>query len=275
MIGLRITIFFVALLSLVSISAALTQTTTPQPATPTPLILGPVNIVTPSPRPPELDDPRPALCSAPYQSGWEAHIVETGDTLVRLIGGRGALSVTQLAALNCIDDPSSLPIGSVVWLPPLPAETQPTQAAECERLGHYSGASPCPGEPQMVTAAGQLFEGGLMIWRQDTGKIWVIDNNSTVRVFDDTYREGDPDPTEIAPSGLFVPTRGFGKVWALLPDDHEPLGWATSFESQITLRLQPAGRVSYTTYVQLPDNAVYALTLLPGQDSGWWVKLEK
>lgn len=267
-IALIITLFLVS-------SAALTQTSTPQPpATPTPLILGPVNLVTPTARPPELDDPRPALCSAPYQAGWQPHVVVTGDTLAGLLVGHPNLSVTQLAALNCIDDPSSLPVGSVVWLPPLLSEPQPTQPADCQLLGAYTDAKPCPGQPQTVMAAQQLFQGGMMLWRQDTGKIWVIDNDSRVLVFDDNYREGEPDPTDTAPAGLFVPTRGFGKVWAQLPGDHEPLGWATSFESQITLTLQPAGRVSYTTYVQLPDTSIYAVTLLPGQDSGWWVQVK-
>ncbi|MEZ4671401.1 MAG: LysM peptidoglycan-binding domain-containing protein [Anaerolineae bacterium] len=249
--------------------AAAAQTPIPPPP-PSPVILGPVNVVTPTPRPPESDDPRPALCSAPFQTGWQAHVIETGDTLSELLGEQSNLSVTQLAALNCLDDPSSLPVGGVIWLPPAPADAAPTH---CMTLGQYTGTLPCLSAPQQVTGAQQLFEGGMMIWRQDTGKIWVIDNDGMVLVFNDTYREGDSNPTATAPNGLFVPSRGFGKVWMQLPGNHEPLGWATSFESQITLSVQAAGRVSYTTYIQLPDENVYALTLLPGQATGWWVKL--
>lgn len=258
----------------VFLTTAVAQTNTPPPlpSTATPLILGPVNLVTPTPRPPELDDPRPALCSAPYQPNWETHIVEAGDTLASLVAGQTQLSITQLAALNCIDDPSALPIGSVVWLPPVTQLTTPTA---CTVLGQYSGDSPCPGAVQTVTAAQQLFQGGMMIWRQDTGKIWVIDAAGNLQEFEDTYRDSDDDPADTAPSGLFVPTRGFGKVWAQLPGEHEPLGWATSFEGQITLMVQPAGRVSYTSYIQLPDGDVYAVTVLPGSDRGWWVKVER
>ena len=154
MTGLRFITLFISLF-LVS-GAALSQTPIPQsPPTPTPLVLGPVNVVTPTPRPPEPDDPRPALCSAPYQAGWEAHVVEAGDTLTDLMTGNVTLSVTQLAALNCIDDPTSLPIGSVVWLPP---DLPPTQTAACQLLGDYTGVSPCPGTPQTVTAAQQFFK---------------------------------------------------------------------------------------------------------------------
>src|SRR5215203_2832080 len=68
--------------------------------TPTVSALGAIKTATPTPLPPKPEDPRPALCSAPYQDGWEAHIVKAGDTLTSLMQGIRDLSVTQAAALN-------------------------------------------------------------------------------------------------------------------------------------------------------------------------------
>jgi hypothetical protein len=114
----------------------------------------------------------------------------------------------------------------------------------------------------------------MMIWREDTREIWVITNHSTqLQVFDDTYVDGDADPTASAPNTFFVPKRGFGKVWTQLGGEKSGLGWGTAPEAQISLTVQAAGRVSYTTYVQMPDGGIYAATVLPHQGEGWWVKI--
>lgn len=239
--------------------------------TATAFILGAVNIVTATPTPFKADDPRPAFCAAPYQSGWEAHIVQSGDSLTSLMQGIRDLSVTQAAALNCIDDSSALPIGSVVWLPPV--ITGDATAEVCQPLAEgLDCAMPAHG----VLGAQQLFQGGMMIWLADTREIWVIANDSNqMQVFADTYVDGEANPSDVPPSQLFVPTRGFGKVWVQLGGQKSQLGWATSQESQVRLTTQAAGRVSYTTYVQLADGAVYAATVLPRQSTGWWVKVSK
>jgi uncharacterized protein with LGFP repeats len=124
--------------------------------------------------------------------------------------------------------------------------------------------------------AQQLFQNGMMLWREDTRQIWVIVHSSDgdqLSVFDDTYVEGEADPTDTPPNTFFVPKRGFGKVWVQTGGQKSQLGWATAPESQVSLTIQPAGRVSYTTYVQMPDGAVYAATVLPHQNEGWWVKV--
>ncbi len=77
----------------------------------TPLEPGAIKTATPTPLPAKPEDPRPEVCSAPYQEGWEAHIVKAGDTLGSLMEGISELSVAQAAGLNCIDDPSALPVG--------------------------------------------------------------------------------------------------------------------------------------------------------------------
>ncbi len=232
-------------------------------------VLGAINTATPTPLPPKPEDPRPALCSAPYQSNWEPFVVKAGDTLPALMQGIRDLSVTQAAALNCIDDPMALPVGSVVWLP---AETTgETTTGSCQQLVK---SLDCAVQSQGILGAQQLFQNGMMIWREDTREIWVILNDSTqLQVFEDTYVDGEADPSASAPSTFFVPKRGFGKVWAELGGEKSALGWGTAPEAQISLTVQAAGRVSYTTYVQLPDGAIYAATVLPRKAKGWWVKI--
>ncbi len=235
----------------------------------TPMVLGAIKTATLTALPPKPEDPRPTICSAPYQEGWEASIVKAGDTLPSLMQGVGELSVTQAAALNCIDDPMALPVGSVVWLPA--TSTGEATAEVCQQIVK---SLDCAVQAQGILGAQQLFQNGMMIWREDTREIWVITNDSRqLQVFDDTYVDGEADPTAQPPNTFFVPKRGFGKVWAQLGGEKSGLGWGTAPEAQISLTVQAAGRVSYTTYVQMPDGAIYAATVLPRQDEGWWVKI--
>lgn len=245
-------------------TASITETLTV-----TPMVLGAVNQTTPTPVPPKPQDSRPALCAAPYQATWEAHIVKAGDTLPALMRGIRDLSVTQAAALNCIDDPVALPVGSVVWLPSIPVgESVPLSCQQVVKTAD------CAVPSQGILGAQQLFQNGMMLWRADTREIWVITHgSSTLQVFDDTFVEGEADPTASPPNTFFIPKRGFGKIWAQLGGEKGAMGWATAPESQISLTIQPAGRVSYTTYVQMPDGTLYAATVLPRQSEGWWVKI--
>lgn len=273
----RILIISLCLLAVISGAALMQAPTAAVEAdatgtlTVTPIVLGAIKTATPTPLPPKPEDPRPELCSAPYQEGWEAHVVEAGDTLTALMQALDIrdLSVTQAAALNCIDDPMALPVGSVVWLPSTSAAEATAEA--CQQLVK---SLDCAVQSQEVVSAQQLFQNGMMLWRADTREIWVILNNSTqLQVFDDTYIDGEADPTASPPNTYFVPKRGFGKIWAQLGGEKGALGWGTAPEAQISLTIQAAGRVSYTTYIKLPDGAIYATTVFPRQAKGWWVKL--
>ncbi len=267
-------VFTIALGLLVMVSGiALMQSPTPtsdatdsETLTVTPTVLGAIKTATPTPLPPKPEDPRPALCAAPYQENWKAYVVKAGDTLAALMQGSHDFSVTQAAALNCIDDPMALPVGSVVWLPPVDAKDE-----TCQQLVK---SLDCAMQSEVILGAQQLFQNGMMIWREDTREIWVILNDSSqLQIFEDTYVDGEADPSASAPNTFFVPKRGFGKIWTELGSEDSPLGWGTAPEAQISLTVQAAGRVSYTTYVQMPDRAIYAATVLPRQTKGWWVKI--
>lgn len=108
----------IALISLLVVGAALTaaaqeqteqvQTTPIVPfSTPAPLV-----VVTPEP-----NDARAQACNASTLPDFVPYVVRPGDTLADLTLSAGSFTVTQLAALNCIDDPHALPVGAVIWLP--------------------------------------------------------------------------------------------------------------------------------------------------------------
>jgi hypothetical protein len=89
--------------------------------------LPPVATVTP-----EGDDPRLSICTAPTLDGFVPHVIRPGERLADLLTGAPQISVTQLAALNCLDDPAALPVGAVIWIPGPSASAPPAPAAEAE-----------------------------------------------------------------------------------------------------------------------------------------------
>ena len=344
----------------------------------------------------EPDDARAGVCNASTTPDFMAYVVRPGDTLAGLIVAQSGITVTQLAAINCIDDPNALPVGAVIWLPALPVaeslaeSTDAPEAAtpeatvlpdataeaadataeassgappanidtfrvddgsitndesvtfswfasgetayfypclipECVRptyaqpvplngsltldgfqsSGSYRyrldvdgaggpatqdvlldvtcaqewlgsiGASPlCPQDPALtVYAVWQPFEHGVMLWFSDTAQIYVMTDDGELNVYEDQYVEGQPDPGDQAPSGLFTPVRGFGQIWLALGGADSPLGWATTTEVGYDGARQAAGRTSYTTYIQGPGSTVYAVTQLPGAETGWWAQV--
>lgn len=139
-----------------------------------------------------------------------------------------------------------------------------------------AGGQLCPeNPPRTVTAVWQPFEHGVMLWFSDTRQIYVMTNgDGRVRVFQDTFVEGMPDPDAVAPQGLLTPIRGFGLIWqALGGAEGSGLGWAMAQEIGFDSARQPAGRTSYTTYIQGPGETVYAITEVPGMDMGYWAQV--
>jgi hypothetical protein len=90
----------------------------------------------------------------------------------------------------------------------------------------------------LVQSAYQPFEHGSMLWISRTTYvqerlIYVFFNDGTFQQFEDTWREGDPASGGLtAPTGLYEPMRGFGKVWreGTGARVRERLGWATAVE---------------------------------------------
>jgi hypothetical protein len=110
---------YVVLLSVMFLAGAVQGQSDPV----TPSVLTP----TPTPAP---EDARLSVCSAPGLEGFTPYIVRPGDRLADLLVGISNISVTQLAALNCIDDPAALPVGAVIWLPQQPDVGEMTATQE-------------------------------------------------------------------------------------------------------------------------------------------------
>lgn len=243
------------------------------PITPQPIIPTPTATTQPAlPAIVPLDDARATVCSAYTLPGFEPVVVAPGDTIRGLLNGSEVITVVQAAALNCLDDPDALPVGAVIWLPSgedaTPSGCLYTWIEGVENTG-------CPSAPITQTpAALQVFERGQMFWVGTTGEIFVLIEDGSVRVYQDTFVEGNPDPTAEAPDGLYTPVRGFGIVWEALggADANGRLGWAAAQETSAQVTYQAAGRTSYTTYFRV-NATVYAVTLYPGRESGYWVEL--
>jgi len=348
-------------LVILTTSVALAQSTPTTPMVPE---------ATPTPAPTE--DARLAVCSAPTLPGFVPHMVRPGEHLETLLVGVTNVTITQVAALNCLDDPNWLPVGSVIWLPenlmgievafPV-GDTDPTVdnavissfRANAEVVTNEEGVTftwaaegseaylyPCPTEPhagcprpfnamqvplahtvtirgfqyaerityrlevvdgdaavtqdvivrivcatewlapvvgaercaqipaQPVYAAWEPFEGGIMLWFADTRQIYVLFNEGRrVQTFADPYTN-QPDPTMTPPLFRNVPVRGFGQIWLQLGGPDGSLGWAREPEFGFDSARQPAGSQSYTTYIQGPGQTVYAITLVPGTNAGYW-----
>jgi hypothetical protein len=231
------------------------------------------------------NDSRADLCRAPLMDSFVRHIVRPGDTLPRLLRQSDDFTPTQIAVMNCIDDPSALPVGAAIFLPPgddvrgpvdplaLFALWRFTLANACDHewIGGFGAAPRCPDEPaRTVYAAYQPFERGAMIWFSDTQQIVILNSDGTFSVVSDVYEEGMPEPPLTPPDGLRTPVRGFRLVWEWLGGADSPLGWATADEIGFDSARQPAGRVSYTTYIALPEDAAIALTEIPNAPVGFW-----
>ncbi len=89
----------------------------------------------------------------------------------------------------------------------------------------------------------QLFEGGLMFWREDTATIYVLfaGEPGIWYAFADGWATGLEPGGGVGPAaGQFKPQRGFGKVWREQPEVQKRLGYALSAdEIGTTLVIQP------------------------------------
>jgi hypothetical protein len=88
----------------------------------------------------------------------------------------------------------------------------------------------CPLDAESsIPVADQPFQGGLMIWRGDQRRIYVLyAAEGRWEAFPDTYRDGDPEPSP--PAGGLAPVCGFGKVWRENQRVRDALGFATAAE---------------------------------------------
>jgi LysM repeat protein len=99
-----------------------------------------------------------------------------------------------------------------------------------------------------TNAAYQVFENGFMVWRADTGDIWVFPKQSNVNYFGQFDYQNLPDNpvTDTPPTARLSPINGFGRVWGNVSQIRSALGWAMDAEQNYSATL-------HTIYVPSPD----------------------
>ena len=141
----------------------------------------------------------------------------------------------------------------------------------------------CPLEPLHTHAAAQRFQQGTMIWLEEPGRYYILqetplyedaERNKLALINDPLEITGDTSSQFEAPEGLYAPVSGFGLVWrgdvAQSPGFHEQLGWGLEPEFGYDAILQcdnaaPSGGRSWQTcYLTAPDGEVVMLHPLGG-----------
>ena len=137
--------------------------------------------------------------------------------------------------------------------------------------------SECPQSSALISlGAAQRFEGGLMIWIQSSGAIYILYSGGGSPAWDytpDPWRSGMPesDPAIVPPEGLYQPVRGFGMVWrgeGSSLNVRSRLGWALAPEFSFNTAYQCNSAPRYVTcYLLGPDGVI----VLKPERSGWYL----
>lgn len=174
--------------------------------------------------------PTAAQACAP-RTDWSIYRVTFGDTLFR-IAVRHHTTTAALAAANCLANINVIYVGQLLRVPP-DAVTATFN----------------------IPVTFQQYEKGYMIWRTDTGDIWVYSGQTGGRVtryLGRVYGALRDNPfTGATPAGKVRPIMGFGKVWGNFPSVRLGLGWATAPEQSYIMRYGPVSTTEY--YFSLPD----------------------
>jgi hypothetical protein len=126
----------------------------------------------------------------------------------------------------------------------------------------------CPREDPVETfAAAQYFEGGWMLWLEETDTIYAFyEPQRTYGVFFSGF--GDPDDPAAEnndynpPDGYYVPKSGFGLVWRNYDYTRELLGWALAPEFGFDTTYQSdTDPYSNHLYVVDPDGRIVVLDM--------------
>jgi hypothetical protein len=101
---------------------------------------------------------------------------------------------------------------------------------------------------QTVYVTAQSFVGGKMVWRSDTGHIWVLLSSGSVDSFPALSYTNLPDnPYTNPPAGYIRPINGFGKVWGNHTGMRNRLGWAITSELGFYAQIVTRGGYTYLT----------------------------
>jgi hypothetical protein len=176
--------------------------------------------------------PMAAQCTV--RADWQPYNVQRGDTLAR-IARRFRVSLNELISGNCLSNPNIIYVGQRLVVPSVPSTSV------------------------TAWATFQEFEGGQMIWRSDTGLIWVLAHDGRAQTYPTLLYGWLPNNPvrESAPLGRGLPVNGFGKVWGNYPMGRAAMGWAISGEQGALATIQTTGGL---TYLSLPNRQPIQIT---------------
>lgn len=141
-----------------------------------------------------------------------------------------------------------------------------TLNVNCSNDYFFGPGEGCPStEPFRVGMSYQIFENGTMLWRSDSNEIFVLYDDGTSGYYQSADYAGlsMPQLDELPPLDRFVPTGGFGKVWANAAGVKDKLGWALSTEQGYTATIQHVHRAG-----DPPPQFLLYLTLPAGNTGG-------
>jgi hypothetical protein len=130
----------------------------------------------------------------------------------------------------------------------------------------------CPNPPQTTLAAFQAFEGGHMIWRADTGQVYVLLQPAGPELppaWVACVPRHEAVPVDALP-GRYPPDEHFQQAWASLTELWRSLGWGVTPEQTFTLTAQlslsPGDTMSQNDdlYLSWPDGRIARLLVYLG-----------
>ena len=283
-------------------TATPTQTATPMPepsATPLPTATPPPTSTSTPPEPKVLSfavSPAEAWAGETVTLSWEAkgekasicpsarYILFTNDDCWPVpVSGSAEFTIPPAAASFPRVD-FTLTVETTA--PAAIATGQASVALKCALTWFFSDepqAAICPLKPLHTYAAAQRFQRGAMIWLEEPGRYYILQDAPLDEDAERSKLDLITDPLEItddtssqfeAPEGLYAPASGFGLVWrgdvAQSQGFYEQLGWGLEPESGYDAVLQcdnaaPSGGRSWQTcYLKGPGGEVIVLHPLGG-----------
>ncbi|WP_119067181.1 hypothetical protein [Aggregatilinea lenta] len=141
----------------------------------------------------------------------------------------------------------------------------------CPNTFFFGQADGCPASEAFQTqAVYQEFEGGAIVWRPDTGEIYIFYGDSVnggasayflSSSFPTSPDAGTAEPQEAPPLERYRPSGGIGQIWENAPGVADRLGWALAPEQTYTVTFQQVATTRepapvYLFYLTLPNGRV-------------------
>ena len=222
---------------------------------------------------PTLDAPQATLAVRETELAATAAVIAIRETEIAATDNIDATAVAATATADVATEAAeqmAIIMTRALW----DAQTATAAAVPvaCSRspLAQFAGeynrnrlGCPSTGGNSSVWMAMQSFDGGVMFWRDDTDKIYVLYHSGDWARFDDVWLEGDAEFSCGTQESPPTPKRGFGRIWCDHNSVRNGLGnardaeWGAAGATQDFERgaivLAPSGR----TYVLYSDNGTW------------------